>query len=135
MKSTGMVRHIDDLDRIVIPKELRKTLNLFSKDNLEITVNENNMILLKKYTEGQPKNNLGILRSLDDLGRIVIPKEICKAFGIEPKDALQIFVENSNIILCKYEPACIFCHEALDTVVYKKKIVCKNCIEALSKLI
>ena len=44
MKSTGMVRHIDDLDRIVIPKELRKTLNLFSKDSLEISINENNKI-------------------------------------------------------------------------------------------
>ncbi len=135
MKSTGMVRHIDDLDRIVIPKELRNTLNLFSKDNLEISVNENGMILLKKYTEGQPKNNLGILRSLDDLGRVVIPKEICKSFGIEPKDALQIFVENTNIILCKYEPACIFCHEASDTISYKKKIVCKECIRELTSLI
>lgn len=135
MKSTGMVRHIDDLDRIVIPKELRKTLNLLSKDSLEISINENNMIILKKYTEEQGKENVGILRSLDDLGRIVIPKEICKTFGIEPKDALQIFVENSTIVLCKYEPACIFCHEALDTVVFKKKIVCSKCIQALSDLI
>lgn len=135
MKSTGMVRHIDDLDRIVIPKELRKTLSLVSKDSLEISINENNMIILKKYTEELGKENVGILRTLDDLGRIVIPKEICKTFGIEPKDALQIFVENSTIVLCKYEPACIFCHEALDTVVFKKKIVCKKCISVLSDLI
>ena len=135
MKSTGMVRHIDDLDRIVIPKELRRILELFPRDFLEISVNENNMIILKKYTEAQGKNDVGILRCLDDLGRIVIPKEICKSFGIEPKDALQIFVENSNIVLCKYEPACIFCHEASETVTYKKKVVCKACINNLTSLL
>ena len=74
----------------------------------------------------------GIVRNLDNLDRVVIPKELCRTLGIGPKTALEIFVDSDgSIILKKYEPACIFCGEASNTITYKGKIVCKNCLKQL----
>ena len=76
----------------------------------------------------------GIVRHVDNLDRIVIPKELCKTFKIKPKSALEIFVEGNDIILRKYEPACIFCGEANDTVKIEDKMVCRGCVEKIKKL-
>ena len=73
----------------------------------------------------------GIVRKVDELGRIVIPIELRRTLGIEEKDALEIYVEEDNIILRKYEQACIFCGKTKDVVPYKGKIVCEKCIEEL----
>lgn len=138
MKSTGIVRHVDNLDRIVIPKELCRTLGIEPKSPLEIFV-ENSRIVLKKHetpqTASRGKGNTGIVRYVDSLDRIVIPKEICKILSIEPKDALEIYVDDLALVLGKYEPACIFCHEAQNVIMYKKKLVCEKCIKALSSLV
>ncbi len=138
MKSTGIVRHVDNLDRIVIPKELCRTLGIEPKSPLEIFI-ENSYIVLKKHdisgNLGKRKGNLGIIRHVDGLDRIVIPKEICKMLSIEPKDALEIFVEDTKLILGKYEPACIFCGEADNVYTFKRKLVCAKCIEALHGLL
>ena len=133
MKSTGIVRHVDNLDRIVIPKELCKTLGIEPKGALEIFVNDS-QIILQKHEDNSAKTT-GIVRRVDSLDRIVIPKEICKKLGIEPKDALEIFVDETKIVLGKYEPACIFCKEVQDTVMYKKKLICEKCIRTLASLI
>lgn len=133
MKSTGIVRHVDNLDRIVIPKELRKTLQIDPKHSLEIFV-DNDMIILEKYNSSQSPSNISIVRHVDNLGRIVIPKEICKVLNIGPKEALEIFIDDFRIILGKYEPSCIFCKEAHDTISYKKKIICRKCLTELVKL-
>ncbi len=138
MKSTGIVRHVDNLDRIVIPKELCRTLGIEPKSPLEIFI-EDSRIVLKKHdlaeNTGKKRGNLGIIRHVDSLDRIVIPKEICKMLSIEPKDALEIFVEDTKLILGKYEPACIFCGEAQDVYTYKRKLICSKCIESIGKLL
>ena len=56
----------------------------------------------------------GIVRKMDDLGRIVLPMEIRNTFDINPKDPLEIFVDEDCIVLRKYEPACVFCGETRD---------------------
>ena len=71
----------------------------------------------------------GIVRSTDYLGRIVIPKELRNVLDISEKDCLEIFTEGEQIILQKYQPACIFCGEAKDIVNYKGKNICKCCME------
>jgi len=76
----------------------------------------------------------GIVRKVDELGRVVIPIELRRTLGIEQKDALEIYVDNEHIILKKYEPACIFCDNARDVETYKGKNICKNCLEELSKM-
>ncbi|MDA8335262.1 MAG: AbrB/MazE/SpoVT family DNA-binding domain-containing protein [Peptococcaceae bacterium] len=73
----------------------------------------------------------GIVRKVDELGRVVIPIELRRTFGIAERDALEIYVDNEKIILKKYEPACVFCGDASDVQHYKGKLVCRECAEAL----
>ena len=73
----------------------------------------------------------GVVRKLDDLGRIVIPIELRRTMDIGLRDTLEIFVEDDKIILKKYHPACIFCNDARDVVYYRDKLICRNCLEQL----
>lgn len=74
----------------------------------------------------------GMIRKVDELGRIVIPKELRRQFEVEDnKDSFEIFVEDNSIILKKYQPSCIFCGELKGVVNYKGRNVCPNCIDAL----
>lgn len=75
----------------------------------------------------------GIVRKVDELGRIVLPIELRRTLDIDVKDALEIYVDGSQIVLKKYEPACIFCGNAKDIVHYKGKNICKNCMEEMTK--
>ncbi|HHZ13505.1 MAG: AbrB/MazE/SpoVT family DNA-binding domain-containing protein [Caldicoprobacterales bacterium] len=73
----------------------------------------------------------GIVRKVDELGRIVIPIELRRTLNIAEKDALEIYVDGEHIILKKYQPACIFCDDARDVFDYKGKNVCKSCLAEL----
>ena len=73
----------------------------------------------------------GVVRRVDELGRIVIPIELRRTLDIAEKDALEIYVDGEQIILKKYEPACIFCGNARDVANYKGKNICKSCLNEL----
>ena len=73
----------------------------------------------------------GIVRKVDELGRVVIPIELRRTLDIGEKDGLEIFVESDRIILRKYEPACIFCGNAGQVVHFKGKNVCQDCMSAM----
>ena len=73
----------------------------------------------------------GIIRKVDDLGRIVLPIELRRVLDIAERDELEIFMENDRIILQKYEPACIFCGSSRNLTLYQNKNVCQNCIDAM----
>lgn len=73
----------------------------------------------------------GIVRKVDELGRIVLPIELRRTLGIEEKDRIEIFVDGEAIILRKYQPACIFCDNAKDIINYKGKNICPECIRAM----
>lgn len=73
----------------------------------------------------------GIVRRVDELGRIVLPIELRRTLGIDVKDALEIFVDGNQIVLNKYEPACIFCNSANDIVNFKGKNICRQCLKEL----
>lgn len=75
----------------------------------------------------------GMIRSLDQLGRIVIPIELRRVLDIEIGDGLEFYSDEKEIILKKYEPACIFCDNARDIKVYKGKNVCNECYTQLKK--
>ncbi len=70
----------------------------------------------------------GLIRSMDELGRVVIPIELREKFGIKKKDPIEIFVASSNIILRKFEPNCIFCGKPKELIEFKDKLVCKKCL-------
>ena len=77
--------------------------------------------------------SLGIVRRIDHVGRIVLPKELRRLFDlVDNEDSLEIFVEDDKIILKKYEPACVFCNNADEVTDYMGKKVCRECIEKLS---
>jgi transcriptional pleiotropic regulator of transition state genes len=73
----------------------------------------------------------GIVRKVDELGRIVLPIELRRTLDISERDSLEIYVDGASIILKKYQPACIFCDDAKDVVVYKGKNICSNCLKEL----
>ena len=73
----------------------------------------------------------GIVRKVDELGRVVIPIELRRTLNIGEKDALEIYVDGPQIILKKYEPACIFCGQAKDIKNFKGKNICPGCVEEL----
>lgn len=75
----------------------------------------------------------GIVRKVDELGRIVLPIELRRTLGIEEKDRIEIFVDGEAIILRKYQPACIFCDNAKDIINYKGKNICPDCIRAMNE--
>ncbi|MGI6562350.1 MAG: AbrB/MazE/SpoVT family DNA-binding domain-containing protein [Clostridia bacterium] len=74
----------------------------------------------------------GIVRKVDELGRVVLPMELRKTFDIKIKDAMEIYVDDEAIILKKYEPACIFCGNAQNIVNYSGKNICKECVAKLA---
>ncbi len=77
----------------------------------------------------------GIVRRVDELGRVVIPIELRKTLDIADKDPVEIFTDNNGcIILRKYEPACIFCGSADDVTAFQGKNVCRECRQKMGKI-
>jgi transcriptional pleiotropic regulator of transition state genes len=75
-----------------------------------------------------PMKSTGIVRKVDELGRIVLPIELRRTLDIAEKDALEIYVDEDSIILRKYMPACIFCGSADGITQHKGKNICQDCI-------
>ncbi|PWK07939.1 AbrB/MazE/SpoVT family DNA-binding domain-containing protein [Tumebacillus permanentifrigoris] len=75
----------------------------------------------------------GIVRKVDELGRVVIPIELRRTLGIGEKDALEIYVDGERIVLKKYEPACVFCGSADEIIHFRGKNICSACIGDMSR--
>ena len=69
----------------------------------------------------------GIVRKMDELGRVVIPIEIRNQFNIAEKDPVEIYVDGSSIVIKKYEPNCIFCGNTESLINYNDKLICEEC--------
>ncbi len=76
----------------------------------------------------------GIVRKVDELGRIVLPIELRRTLNIDERDSLEIYVDGNSVILRKYQPSCVFCDDATDVLSYKGKNICRKCLEELEKL-
>ncbi len=76
----------------------------------------------------------GIVRTVDELGRIVLPIEMRRTLYIAERDALEIYVEGASVILKKYKPSCIFCDATKDISVFKGKNICPKCLRDLKAL-
>lgn len=75
--------------------------------------------------------SIGIVRKVDELGRIVLPIELRRTLDIAEKDPLEIYVDGSAIVLKKYRPTCIFCDGSKDVINFKGKNICPKCLKAL----
>ena len=73
----------------------------------------------------------GIVRKVDELGRIVLPIEMRRTLDIAEKDALEIYVEGESVILRKYQASCVFCDSVRDIINFKGRNVCADCIGKL----
>jgi len=69
----------------------------------------------------------GIVRKIDDLGRIVLPAETRRLFNIREGDQLAISVEGDNILIRKLEDTCTFCGNTKDVDSFKGKGICARC--------
>jgi len=74
----------------------------------------------------------GIVRKVDELGRVVLPIELRRNLGIGEGDAMEIFVEGTSIVLRKHEPACIFCGEGREVSTFRGKNICAHCRSQLA---
>lgn len=104
-----------------------------------LTVNgRDGMLYLANLVEiirerGKGMKSTGVVRKVDELGRVVIPIELRRTLGIAEKDALEIYVDQEKIILKKYEPACIFCGNADNITHFRGKNVCQECAKAMAQ--
>ena len=73
----------------------------------------------------------GIVRRIDELGRIVLPAEMRRIFNINEKDAVEIFTKDDMIVLKKYDSVCIFCGSTTDLKTFKDKNICSKCAKDL----
>ncbi|MCY0881066.1 MAG: AbrB/MazE/SpoVT family DNA-binding domain-containing protein [Firmicutes bacterium] len=73
----------------------------------------------------------GIVRRVDELGRVVLPIELRRTLNISDKDSLEIYVDGEKIVLRKYEPACIFCGNAENVETFRGKNICHDCLKSL----
>jgi len=75
----------------------------------------------------------GIVRKVDELGRIVLPIELRRTLDIAERDALEIYVDGTSIILRKHESSCVFCGSGKDVAEFKGKNICAACMSELRK--
>ena len=75
----------------------------------------------------------GIIRKVDDLGRIVLPIELRRTLDIAERDELEIFMEDDRIVLKKYEPACVFCSSEQGLISYRGKNICQEFAKKISE--
>ena len=99
MKQEKMITKVDTLGRIVIYKELRKSLNIKTEERLYV-YREGTKIIIEK-SDADTENKEKILRAVDELSRYVIPKQIRNELKIEENDNLNIYIENEKFILEK----------------------------------
>lgn len=75
----------------------------------------------------------GIVRKVDELGRIVLPIELRRTLDIAERDSLEIYLDGDRIVLQKSEDNCVFCGGSTVLTVYRGKNVCQDCLRNLAR--
>ena len=83
---------------------------------------------------GYHMKSTGIVRKVDELGRIVLPIELRRTLDIAERDELEIYLDDDKVILKKYEPSCIFCGSSCGLVSYHGRNVCMECIQNMNNI-
>ena len=83
---------------------------------------------------GYDMKSTGIVRKVDELGRIVLPIELRRTLDIAERDELEIYLDDDKVVLKKYEPSCIFCGSSCGLVTYHGRNVCMECIENMDNI-
>lgn len=134
MKYIGVTCNVDELGRVVIPKEIRRHFKMDDGVSSFEFFMEDDQIVLRRYPEEDPTGSLGIARRIDRQGRVVIPSGIRDTLDIvSSESSLDVYVRDDNIILRKHDERCIFCSN-LGEVKFKGRMLCRACAEEISKL-
>ena len=94
-------------------------------------------IIFQKHNSDNPEEStaeIGIIRRVDELGRVVLPCELRRVMNIREKDSMEIYTDTDKIILKKYEPACIFTGNAEDCIEYMGRKISKTAIKEMAAL-
>lgn len=75
--------------------------------------------------------NTGVVRKIDELGRIVLPSSMRSHLDIKAGDPLEMLIEGNRVVVQKYEPACVFCNGGEEVILFGGKRVCRACVEKL----
>ena len=129
MIATGLTRRIDKLGRIMVPKAIRSEYGISEHTPVEIFT-KGEFIVIKKYAiyDGDIQSRY----HTDNVGRIVLPKAIRKQFGLaECDDYVEIFTEETSILLKKYERSCVICGKADGLIQIQGKKICKACVDEI----
>jgi len=136
-RALGIVRKIDSIGRIVIPKELLDCMfNENEKRLVQIQVSrEGSSVVLTKFNSSEDQDSIVLVRKIDDLGRLVIPKEIRDNIFYGDEVRLSFFIKDDSIILEQYTYCCIFCANAEEGSIkrYKGVAVCGECVDGLKR--
>lgn len=76
----------------------------------------------------------GIIRKVDELGRVVLPVEIRRRLDIAERDEVEFYLEDDRVVLKKYEPSCVFCASSCNLVNYHGRNICMECIHKLNEI-
>lgn len=76
----------------------------------------------------------GIVRKIDELGRIVLPIEFRQSMELEPKNGVELYMDGKNLIIKKHEPACTFCGGTSDLKQFENRLLCKECRHKISQI-
>ena len=82
---------------------------------------------------GRNMKATGIVRKIDELGRIVIPMELRRTLDIKERDPIEIFVDGEKIVLVKYQPGCNICSSPDKVRTFKGSRICQKCINELKR--
>ena len=75
--------------------------------------------------------SVGIIRKIDNLGRLCLPVEIRRILGLKLNTPVEFYLDGENVVIRKYEPSCVFCGEADNTVKFGDKLICPKCLETI----
>ena len=89
----------------------------------------------RKTGSASQVKSTGIVRKVDELGRIVLPVELRRTLEINEKDEVEIYVDGASIILKKYRPTCVFCNGVKNIAKFKGKNICPRCLKGLQSLV
>lgn len=125
----GIVRKLDELGRVVIPMEYRKSFGTTDRDPLGMIVDRGVIQLVKAGSQF-----IGMVRNLDELGRYTLPAETRRALGIEIGQKLDIYVDEFQDAICIRKEGCHFCSSTDNLSEFKGRHICGGCLEEISSL-
>ncbi len=130
MKNIGIIKKFDELGRILIPIEIRRSIGIKEKDAIDIFLEGENIIINKVNST---EKVFGFIRYVDELGRIVIPIEIRNYLKIVEKCPVEVYLEGNRVILKKHYTKCIYCNEKNNLYNILEKPICDKCVTKIKE--